>query len=190
MGDEALVPFKKFLYPKLFPWGPGTLQAVASLTQQLGLDGIDYIGVHIRRGDKGDETNGVFASTTAYVTAVQTQCQALNQTTCKVYVATDDPSSIQEMQMQLPGYEVVSQPPLSDPSLYIMRNGWGGADLDSGKKMAGESSFVTDLAMLSKSAAFVGTGSSNVGRFLFFMRSETAPSVSVDESGSFTEHHC
>jgi len=51
-----------------------------------------------------------------------------------------------------------------------------------------ENSFVMDLLMLVHSSSFIGTASSNVGRFVFFMRAGDKPSVSLDED--FTERNC
>lgn len=80
--------------------------------------------------------------------------------------------------------QIVQQDRLSD-DVYAVRN-----NCDTAADMVdqSENSFVMDLLMLVHSSSFIGTASSNVGRFVFFMRAGDKPSVSLDED--FTERNC
>merc|ERR1711920_485069 len=91
-----------------------------------------------------------------------------------------------ELQQQLPQMVVVSQDRLS-PELYTVRNEeW---EDESAKDMA-EASFVLDLSMLVHASVFIGTSTSNVGRFVYFMRPGNVPSISLDCGGSFLMLNC
>lgn len=201
VGPTISVATKRYVYSRLFKFRPELLEKHESLMSSLGLDGVPYIGVHMRRGDKTAELQLIGEpQTTAqeFAAEIRKQCDLVNggveiidsmnataaQSPCHVFLASDDSSSIAELQSELPDMKIVQQDRLSD-DVYAVRNR---DDESEDTKTQSESSFVMDLLMLVHSSSFVGTATSSVGRFVFFMRAGDKPSVSLDEN--FTERNC
>merc|ERR1712032_128233 len=187
--EEATADMKRFIYSKLFKFKQEVVEESESMATKLGLDGVPYVGVHLRRGDKSIELEEDFVSLQSFAEEVEKQCKALKAggKACQVFVATDRPDLIPEFKAALPGVNVVTQEDVTPGGMYLVRNG---DDDDEASKIASESPFLLDLHMLIKSDVFVGTASSNIGRFVFFNRAKDEPSVSLDDEGSFFKRNC
>jgi len=190
MNEDNLIQIKRWMYQKLFRFNEEVQKSRADLIKELGIGGSPYVGVHIRRGDKAQEFNDgeTFITVETFAQEVRKQCEGLPKAngTCTVFIATDSPEVKAELGAQLTDMQVVSQGDLP-PELLNIRNRAGEND---GVKQAAEQSFVLDLSMLIAADAFVGTASSNVGRFVFFLRPEDKPSVTLDDAGSFITRNC
>jgi len=189
--DEASVgDLKRFVYSKVFRFNSRVMERRSALLESLAITGAPYVGVHMRRGDKINETlagqPGRYIGVEVFAKEVRKQCHALGRQACAVYVASDWSAARGELQEQLPEMVVVSQGRLS-PELYKVRNDdWE----DEAAKDAEEASFVLDLSMLTHASVFIGTATSNVGRFVYFLRPGNATSISLDCGGSFLMLNC
>jgi len=186
--EDTLADMKRYIYSRLFAFNAQVLARRDALLKQLGLTGEQYIGVHIRRGDKIRELvpGQNFVDVDIFAQKVRESCVVLGKPTCKVYVASDWADAVGELQRRVPEMQFVAQERLPEV-MYNVRND---RREDEGWKDQAEASFVLDLSMLVNSDVFVGTSSSNVGRFIYFMRPANKTSVSLDDAGSFLTLNC
>lgn len=75
---------------------PEFAQYVAHASARLGLDGVPYIGLHYRRGDKKAETP--YVPTDVYRAKVAAEAEASGLR--NVYVASDSPHALEELQLE------------------------------------------------------------------------------------------
>jgi len=164
---------KRFLCRRLYRPGPELRNATTRLQDELGLRGQRYIGVHIRRSDKYGEAKPM--NTSVYAQEVRKLSKAVDAKL--VFVASDDKTEHGKLQGILgSSFHVVQQPRLED-YFYQFRTYHHNTKANF--------NLLVDLELLVKSDAFVGTASSNLGRFVYFLRGSRDPSTSVDDSGDF-----
>lgn len=177
---------KRYVYSKIFKFTTDVVKKRHALLKSFSISGDPLIGVHMRRGDKIMETNEAYIGAESFAQAILEQCTKLGHSACSVYVASDDPNARSELQAQMPGTKVLAQDVLP-AELYNVRNL---PTEDEGSKDQLESSFIMDLSILVHADVFIGTSSSNVGRWVNFMRPENKTSISLDQGGSFTTLNC
>jgi len=184
MGTHAITrrrieEYKRFVHRTLFRPKKRLEDATDKVQEDLGLADHRFVGVHIRRGDKGGEAAPV--STSKYAKAVRKLCRhAVEECGTKVFLATDDEVAKRQLQEEFAklgsAFKVVQQKRL--PKVYyMMRN------RDDNEKA--EKNLAVDLQLLIRAYAFVGTASSNLGRFVYFSRGDSDTSLSVDDGGDF-----
>eukprot|EP00177_Eucheuma_denticulatum_P001833 GFKZ01003272.1.p1 GENE.GFKZ01003272.1~~GFKZ01003272.1.p1 ORF type:complete len:364 (+),score=50.12 GFKZ01003272.1:182-1273(+) len=122
--------------------------------------GGNYIGIHVRRGDKEREVEEV--ELTQYVETVQ----LLSKDGTPVFVASDDGRVVAKLSQKLPGRRVVALASVEARKGHS-QGGWN-------KKWKGKYEDVVDLLveveMLANAMVFVGTFSSNLGRVVYVLR--------------------
>eukprot|EP00928_Gymnodinium_smaydae_P081228 TRINITY_DN64783_c0_g1_i1.p1 TRINITY_DN64783_c0_g1~~TRINITY_DN64783_c0_g1_i1.p1 ORF type:complete len:368 (-),score=34.46 TRINITY_DN64783_c0_g1_i1:411-1514(-) len=185
--NESFLAMKRFIYRGLFRFKPHLRDDETALLRDLDLVDVPFIGVHIRcGGDKAHEWLGMEVAT--YAKRVWTIARSLNIT--RIFVASDSSKAIQEMETSMgQEFRISSQLRLKD-DLYAIRNRGNGGSASSSDVFLAERTFLLDVALLIRASVFVGTASSNVGRFIFFMRSSSKESVSLDDGGDFLRRHC
>jgi hypothetical protein len=177
-NPDALIAVKRFIFKQLFKLRRETDSAVTALQQKLGILYEPYVGVHIRRGDKLSEA-GFFRKPEAFAQYAIQLCDAMGAR--KVFVASDDPPSVDEFRRHMRNdIQVVAQPPQS-PEEYAER---GNLDQHT------EQVLINDVILLKRANAFVGTASSSLGRWVWFQRDPTTQSISLDDGGSFLFRSC
>lgn len=171
---------KRFVYKHLFVFNTEIQAAADDVLTQLGLQQGSFVGVHIRRGDKEQETVGGVTNemgTAAYASNVRTFCQTVG--TNRVFLASDSAAERAKLQDALGAkYLVVEQPRLAK-KIYELRG-----SVEQGSDI-GAHQVIVDAAILVRAAAFVGTSSSNIDRFVYFLRDPSTPVMSMDDSGNF-----
>jgi len=173
--DSSVEAIKRFLYPRLFNFRSEIKEAALDQMSQLGLAGMPYVGVHIRRGDKAEEVNG-FVPTKVFAQHIVDLC---TEVSCagRVFLASDSAEELPKLQAALgQSYRVVELPRLAE-DMYTTRG--------SGSPEAASRQIISDLLLLREASAFVGTSSSNIGRLVYFLREPNSPSVSLDDAGNF-----
>jgi len=160
---------RRYVYGRLFRPKQTVLQAWDESRSNLGLAGVPYVGVHVRRQDKIAEAAPVGIE--AYAREVASFCKSLS--IAHVYIASDDARVYEQLKQLLgPVIRVVRQRRLPS-SAYLKR----GEDYDS----KAITSLIVDLLFLSHARSFVGTGSSNLARFVYFLRADHHHAVSLDD---------
>lgn len=100
LGANISLPTKRYVYSRLFEFKPEIMEKHASLLTSLGLDGVPYVGVHLRRGDKASEMELMGlpqSSALDFAVEIRKQCKLINaggESTCHVFLASDDSSSL------------------------------------------------------------------------------------------------
>lgn len=173
---------KRFLYRTLFVFRKEVTMAADQISSRLVLHGQPYIGVHIRRGDKFLEAAPV--AIRAYATEVQRLVS-----NGRVFLASDSPQAQGKLQAMLgPRFVVVQQPRLPQEAYALRgvrraeRRDW---DATNVSRQQLETHFFIDVLLLLRATVFVGTASSNLGRFVHFLRSPELTTVSLDFGGDF-----
>lgn len=177
----SLEETKRFLYRHLFRLTDSAQATVDSRAQALGLEGRRFVGVHIRRGDRYKAETAIPIN--EFADAVRQRCATANTTT--VFLATDDSRERSALQKALgPGFHVLEQTRLSADH-YAVRGNSSRALPPSPEVLDAEMAIITDVSLLVRADAFVGTASSNIGRLVFFLRNQTLPAESLDDGGDF-----
>lgn len=174
---------KHFLYSRLFRLTADMQSAVDQQRQSLGIDGSAYVGVHVRRGDKITEVP--HTPIEQYADAVARLCEQVGAK--KVFLASDDDSifgELQEVLRQTHEFELVQQPRLPADA-YKLRGGPARMLQVANAVEEAERNILVDVGILAHADGFVGTASSGIGRFVYFMRDPASPAVSLDEHGDF-----
>lgn len=166
---------KRVSYQSMF----GTLNAetelhVSDALEAAGLQpGSQYIGVHMRRGDKNKElkrNHKVMNTTADYAGVVLEELSSNGLTT--VYLASDDSAAKDELlgalRPSIPEVQVIQQ--FSAAS----------AERSYAGDSEGTLEFLVDLIALRDAMIFVGTESSSAGRLVYFLREESDKSISTD----------
>jgi len=182
----------RFIYRKVFTLKMSERDARRRVLESAGLV-LDkpFIALHMRRGDKYKEAvivqSSVYANATkqflgpsqrnsrfgALLSVLRYEMAAKQAS--QVFVSSDDEEAAQEMQRSLgQSAKVICQPRLGNENYYAKR------DYDNSTIFL---NLLTDLYALSVADAFIGTGSSNIGRLVYFLRQKNATSISL--SGSF-----
>jgi len=171
---------KGFLYRQLYQWTPYFLKEFEQFRQRLNFtaDMGPYVGVHVRRGDKCTsywcEAKPVGLIT--YAKKAKEMCHILKTTT--VFVTTDSPGQVVHSLTRHLGskYRIVT-PPKHNPREFWQRG--------SKYSSQGRRDLLLEMKMLIQADGFIGTASSNLGRFVYFMRSSKKRSWSLDDGGNF-----
>lgn len=170
---DYFLDFKKFIYDRMFTLKPSTTDSIKRQWGEMGFSG-NHIGVHVRHGDKSSEARPL--SFGVYASAVGDAQQPHNATDA-VYIASDDGNAGREMQALL-------TPARSTCKVYYR------SDPHADSRTYGGDTFLpllADFEALRTSGLFIGTQSSNLGRYVFFARGREKGSRSLDgEWGSFT----
>lgn len=119
----------------------------------------DYVGIHIRRGDKIKEA--AFLSIDNYMSILKDKTEIMN-----VYVATDDFKMIKILCTNYPAYNFYSL-------TKEVSTGYEQTDFDNYDKINKQShmiSLFSDIEMLANAKCFVGSFSSNVGLYIAIRR--------------------
>jgi len=180
--DRALlVDLKRFLYRHLFRFTDSAQTIVNSRARALGLAGHRFVGVHIRRGDRYRPETAIPIE--RFADAVRRRCIQANTTT--VFLATDASKEQATLQKALgPNFRVLEQTRLSDDH-YAVRGDSARLQPPLPKVVEAEAALLTDVSLLVRADAFIGTASSNVGRLVFFLRDQALPAESLDDGGDF-----
>lgn len=119
----------------------------------------NYVGVHLRSGDKATE---------AKISPVQSYIDYIKNITPlkELFVLTDDYKNIKEIQQSFPEYKAYSF--CQENEKGFSEGAYNKLDKEDKKKITIK--LLTDTEVLYKSIAFVGTFSSNVGLFIGMRR--------------------
>eukprot|EP00172_Hildenbrandia_rubra_P000494 Plantae.Rhodophyta-Hildenbrandia_rubra.ctg12449.p1 GENE.Plantae.Rhodophyta-Hildenbrandia_rubra.ctg12449~~Plantae.Rhodophyta-Hildenbrandia_rubra.ctg12449.p1 ORF type:complete len:433 (+),score=48.91 Plantae.Rhodophyta-Hildenbrandia_rubra.ctg12449:553-1851(+) len=164
--------YSRMLFRELFALNGETKDAIENVLNKAGVEEMDqYIGVHIRRGDKEKEIEPIAVQ--EYVEAIE----LLDLKNLTVFVATDDSSVIDEFRSLVQNRRVVTLD-------VEARNGhnqkeWNGKTYKLRKKAV--IALLADMVALSRAKFFIGTFSSNLGRAVHLLRTqEPETSISLD----------
>ncbi|CAM9799642.1 unnamed protein product, partial [Laminaria digitata] len=176
----ALAVMAKYLWSFMTPWLRNDVHFVTHAEKAFN-GSAPFLGIHIRRGDKIKEAKAVAVEvwlTREYLKAAVDFFEEESSPTGvdgikAIWVASDDPGVVDEVRTLAPSYF----PNVSSEAIAYVANGvTGGANttgVETLTKQEEYGSFVYILADLEKLAAaelFVGTFSSNVGRFVVVLR--------------------
>ena len=160
---------------RIWKFNDETSEAIAELRKGLALSADNYFTVQIRRGDKKSEAD-TFALH-EYIRLAKRFNAMRERTTC--LVMTDDYSVITELRTAYPEYQFVSLCPKSDRG----HEQAAFNSLSPGLRRQRTLALLAELSMATEGSFFVGTFSSNIGRFVALLRGlETTYSV----DGPFT----
>lgn len=172
-----------FLYTNLYQYSKGTMVRVNRTLGRLAK--VNYIGVHIRHGDKWKETapiatekygNEIIDHSDLFKsldTIISSGIQNLRKTLLDhniwtIYVASDDPTAHVTLKHKLgSNYTFIHTQKAG-------RNYGDDADMIS---------LLTDIEALRRANFFIGTASSNMGRLIYYLRGRAEHSVSLDGGG-------
>lgn len=127
-------------------------------------------GTHTRSDESGTSQILRRAATTVASVAAEAGIQ-------HVYVASDDPRAQQEVKNLFQGQQitVLAAPDLSKTTM------WASTLADERALLA----LFIDLHALNKADIFIGTASSNIGRFVYYLRDHNQQSISLDQGGDW-----
>mmetsp|Transcript_1057 Transcript_1057/g.3282 ORF Transcript_1057/g.3282 Transcript_1057/m.3282 type:complete len:421 (-) Transcript_1057:100-1362(-) len=172
--DEVFDNMKRFVRNV---WKPN--KSIRDNTQdsmrQMNLIPGQYVGLHIRRGDKALEVPLIPLEDYAHAVKIS----GSNATT--IFLATDDGSILWELKQLLPGYKIFT---FADPSStgHLQRTANEAALRGT---VLSTMSLVAEIDILRQAEYFIGTYSSNIGRLLAVLRDRpTETSISMDVSWS------
>ena len=171
IDHDYILKLKHFALSAIFTLRDDLVQSIAQNLDALGLRRGEYVGIHVRHGDKGREAT--LLPVEKYVPEIDRALQEFGLST--VFLASDDDNMEQELQAALgSSVRVVRQH--SAGNSYSWRTG----DLTSDTAAASELALLTDISALRMAKTFVGTGSSSLGRLVSHLRGPDEPSVSLD----------
>lgn len=210
-GREHVAHWKRQLYQTYYKYTKETEDIIENTLKKFNLDGKKYYGVHIRGGDKAREADLVppeefgeeivsnaggkfsdyenlkpptfgFEKTNSSVSmSVQNALQAADIILAKqdsgirtVYLSTIEKEAADAFRKKLgESYDIKV---LSDHD-----EQWHGDP--TGHDIAGENLYhiLADIEALRRATNYVGAGSSNFGRLIFFLRPEGSKSTSLDQ---------
>jgi hypothetical protein len=157
---------------------PNTRYRIDAMLVDAGVAaGLSYIGVHVRRGDKGKEVPFVPLST--YATAINAIAPAADT---PIFLASDDASVASLLAVLLPARVILTLTASASPAIA------GGHDQLKHNKgalkrnRARVEALLAEIDALSAADAFVGSFSSNLGRLVHVLRRANAnTTISVDD---------
>ncbi|CAN0094322.1 unnamed protein product, partial [Laminaria digitata] len=172
----ALTVMAKYLWSFMTPWLRKDVNFVTH--GEKAFDGsAPFLGIHVRRGDKLQKEAKAFA-VEEYLKAAADYFEEESTPTGvdgikAIWVASDDPGIVDEVRPLAPAYF----PNVTSEAIAYVANGvTGGVNttgVDTVTVRQGYGSFVyflADLEQLAAAELFVGTFSSNVGRFVVLLR--------------------
>ncbi|CAM9367715.1 unnamed protein product, partial [Laminaria digitata] len=171
----ALAVMAEYLLNFMTPWLRHNVQFVTHAEK--AFDGSPFLGMHVRRGDtlrSEAKAVEVVEYLKAAVNYFEQESTATGVDDIKaIWVASDDPSIVDEVRTLAPTYF----PHVRSEAIVYAANGVTGGPttrgVDTVTKTQGYGSFVyilADLEQLAAAELFVGTFSSNVGRFVMLLR--------------------
>lgn len=140
--------------------------------------GANYIGFHIRRGDKEKEVDFIDLGKWCSL------AREIDPKIKKIFVASDDFRVIEEIQAKNPDWEVFSLCQTSRRGYVQKEFNSKSADMRKNDII----SFLTDIEVLRKSDYFIGTFSSNVGRLMALLKGKET-CFGVDYEYTIIPHH-
>jgi len=136
--------------------------------------GLQYLGVHIRHGDK--EVEAKKQPVGAYVRAVQKELAACrSRDGCDintVFLSSDDSEAAPALRTLLGGNITVVEQSRLDEGAYHHESSYDGKEALL--------KLLADIEGLVQADVFIGTASSNIGRLVYFQRPVHRKSVSLD----------
>ena len=167
--DGDIFHAKQKLIKQIFKYNSATKEKIDSLNNRVKPS---YIAIHVRRGDKlVSEAKRIEID--SYIAAIQ---RVPSRSKC-VFIATDDFAVIREFQQSCPTYEIFTFC-TSDQNGYQQSN-FNKATNE--QKYSETIQLLTDIECMSKAQHFIGTFSSNIGRFIA-LRLGLNKCTSLDES--------
>jgi len=192
-----------FVYPYILNLNSHTQERVEATIRELGLYGADYVGVHVRQGDKKYEPGGV-QRLSSYVHAVRDidlprhphvdsssneakVGSSINRTSdmlgvapgTKVFISSDDPQAFPKIAAALgTKYKLCSVKERGNTGTH-MRPFESRPDYqDDDTSLA----LVTDIEILRRATVFLGTANSNMGRLVHVLRGPHMTSINLGRS--------
>ncbi|CAE8741811.1 unnamed protein product [Polarella glacialis] len=168
--------WKHAVLAKFFMLKPKASAEIQQTLVSLNLGG-DYIGIHIRHGDKGIEAALIDSAKYAR-SAIEA---AYNYNITSIFVASDDPMALNDLQNALPSTVTAKWAPrLGDKTYHYEAIGASGSN-DANLAL------LTDVVGLLQSKVFVGTASSNIGRLVYNLRTEDQKQQAISMDLTWTE---
>jgi len=167
--DPAYIEkLKRFILPFVYTYNPQTQARLdVALASWLPAGGAPYVGVHIRHGDKSDESPPF--ATEVYGEKIKDFDAGSPR---PVFLATDDSEAKSKLQHALgSGYAAISQQPFLSQEAYTTR-------LYSDEEAV--FAVMADIESLRRADLFIGTSSSNMGRLIWLLRDQSKESFSLD----------
>ncbi|EGR4673514.1 hypothetical protein C4G56_RS18480 [Vibrio parahaemolyticus] len=127
--------------------------------EKISISNVDYISVHIRRGDKIATNEMENISISRYVEEIKKRSHISKN----VYVATDDYSVIKEVEASLGDSYKVFHSVTSDRSGFSEKDNIESSSEEKRKEML---NLLLDVSILSEGQFFIGTYSSNLSRVI------------------------
>jgi len=155
---------KAELLSLIWAFNPATLGVVQGAVMS-DLNDSDYLGVHIRRGDKVKAPTKE-ADTIEMHRYVSLACR-LGVPSRRVFLATDDINSIDEFRMTCPSDWLIYTRCRQDSQGHLQRT-FNYLPADSRFSMTLD--LIVDIHLLAKADIFLGTFSSNIGRLIHLLR--------------------
>ncbi|CAM9350478.1 unnamed protein product, partial [Laminaria digitata] len=189
LGASAVLA--KYLWSYMTPWLRKDVHFVTHAEK--AFQGSPFLGLHVRRGDKlRAEANAIaveeYLKTAANYFEDEYMLTGVNVIKA-IWVASDDPDVVDEVRTLAPAY-FPNVP--SEAIVYVafgMAGGPATRGVDTTTRTQGYGSFVyilADLEQLAAAELFVGTFTSNVGRFVVLLREGLGKprysSISMDAS--------
>eukprot|EP00746_Dinoflagellata_sp_MGD_P002825 gnl/MRDRNA2_/MRDRNA2_105519_c0_seq1.p1 gnl/MRDRNA2_/MRDRNA2_105519_c0~~gnl/MRDRNA2_/MRDRNA2_105519_c0_seq1.p1 ORF type:complete len:394 (+),score=81.28 gnl/MRDRNA2_/MRDRNA2_105519_c0_seq1:118-1299(+) len=178
---ERYLRLKRFTYRAVFELNTRTKSAVDQRLAKMNLNG-QYVGVHIRRSDKKAEADPVAIE--RYAVGAAEFLIKYNIST--VYVASDEPDwaagALHDAVHKITNLtvHVVAQAPKDVGPQALTSAQKQQRDAYNDQAFLG---LLTDVEALRRSAAFVGTASSNIGQLVYFLRDEPSAANNYDSYG-------
>lgn len=154
--NDVLIEDCRKINQSIWKYNKSTLQAIEKRKMTISLPK-EYVGLHIRRGDKSMETKHTGLQQYIDALAVHSKCR-------NVFVATDDYSVYEELCQKYPTWAFYT---LTTPQ----HSGYNQRTFEKytkAHKYDEMISLFTDIELLASSSLFVGTLSSNIGMYLYW----------------------
>lgn len=154
--DEALIEDCREINCRIWRYNPPTRAAIEERKRTLLLPK-DYVGIHIRRGDKYREIGHTDIRQYMDKLAAQSSCR-------EVFVATDDYAVYEELCSRYPDWHFHTLTP-------EQHKGYDQRTFEKYPKERKRDEMIalfTDIEVLAASSLFVGTLSSNIGMYLYW----------------------
>jgi hypothetical protein len=152
--DGNIFHAKQKLLEHISPPSPTIHQAIQSITHAISPP---YVALHIRRGDK-IVSEATRIEIDDYVAAIQRVAPKSK----RVFIATDDYSVVEEFRQRFPVYQVFTL--CSQKQQGHQQSTFNKACPD--QKKSDTLNLLADIECISKADHFIGTFSSNIGRFI------------------------
>lgn len=162
------VTYCHYLTRMIYRFNDQTQHEINNIISKLSLKR-PYVGLHIRRGDKGTETK--FIDHSKYMSRVESTTDIRT-----IFVATDDFTIIKALEKEYSNWNIFT---LEDETNKGNRQKeYDEMSYENKKKRLRR--FLASVELLYNSDIFIGTYSSNVGLFLKMRRGDKQPTIAVD----------